>query len=162
MLKKHPRLLIGLLIVILSTFFFFCIMMIPLLISEPYESNKYNEIEVKGVNIIGTVINIKQNLNITINNDHPTVISYKFKWKGNELNSKFRTLDNDKIVNLKINDTLQIKYLNGESKVAGLDPFAFSITPFLMIPLPFFIIGLSLIFFSLKPYLTERRANKKI
>lgn len=160
MLKKYPGILLGIFITLLSLFFFSLVAIIPSLMKEPYESSNYKEIQNNGENIRGVVINKKENLNITINGEHPTVISYKFKLNDNERFAKYRTLENDKILNLKVNDTINLKYLKGETKIDALEPFSFSIMPFLFIPLPFIIIGIVIIILSLKPYLLERKIIK--
>jgi len=160
MLKKYPAILLGIFITLLSLFFFSLVALVPSLMREPYESSNYKEIQNNGKNIQAVVINKKENLNITVNGEHPTVISYKFKYNNNEIFSKYRTLENDKVSNLKINDTVSIKYFKGETKIDSLEPFSFSIIPFLFIPLPFLIVGLLIILLSLKPYILEQKIIK--
>jgi hypothetical protein len=160
LLRRHPKILLGLFVIAVSIFFFSLILLIPALIKEPYESKNYEEIEKKGIIIQATIVNIKENLNIAIDNKHPTVISYRFTLGGKDYFSKYRTLENDKLSTLQINNTVNIKYLKGESKIDGIEPFSFSIVSFLFVPLPFFIIGMLVIIFSLKPYLAEKRVIK--
>jgi hypothetical protein len=89
---------------------------------------KINNIEVQG--------------NISINNEHPRVISYSYQSADKLIDDKFRVLDSVKVSRLEIGDTIQIKHYNGQTIILDLKPYAFPTDILLLVLTPILIIGL--------------------
>jgi len=102
----------------------------------------YDRVDENGTTIQATVDNIEVQNNISINNEHPRIISYSYKGEGTLMEGKFRALDSVKVSQLHIGDTIQIKYFNGQTIVLGVKPYAFPTDIILMILIPFLLTGL--------------------
>ena len=101
----------------------------------------YLSINDKGETSTGTITNIETQYNLTINNQHPSIISYKFLADGKAFESKFKTLSPDQVDRMEVGDTIPIKYLNGESIITSLEPFSFHFGMFFIIPSVFLLTG---------------------
>lgn len=86
--------------------------------------------------------NIEIQSNISINDEHPRVISYSYNNGNLLINDKFRTLDSIKTSQFEIGDTIQIKYYNGQSIIDNVNPMAFPMELISSLFVAFFIIGL--------------------
>src|SRR5438128_7094 len=62
----------------------------------------YELINSKGTSGRATIVDIEIQGNISIDNEHPRIISYSYKDGDHELNDKFRTLDSIKTSSLKV------------------------------------------------------------
>jgi hypothetical protein len=105
----------------------------------------YDSITSNGKLTTATITDIETQRNITINNAHPSIISYKYVKEGVESNGIYRSLDPDKINRMDIGDTIQIKYLADSSMVVGLEPFTFPFDVLLNILIPFLVMGLMML-----------------
>lgn len=149
-LKKKPiPMLIGFLFTLIPL-----IVVIPLSIMFSTLGNDtpkidYELIESQGTETIAEITNIETQYNVTINGVHPTIISYKYLENGKEIESKYKVLEERKIAKLDIGDNLEIKSHNGSSIVANLKPYDFSLGFFLLFPIPFLIIGLPFLLYSI-------------
>lgn len=114
-------------------------------VDKTVPSVDYEEINKKGKLTIGEITNIETQYKLTINNEHPTIIGYKYKADGQEFNSKYQILAPDKVSAMKIGDKIEIKFLDNESIINGIEPSSFPVWIFVLIPFPFFIIGIVLI-----------------
>jgi hypothetical protein len=115
---------------------------------QPYEKYDHKKIEAQGVEIPAKITYIKVMYNVSVNGEHPVVISYSYQNNGQTSNDKFETFDLERIANWNVGDEVKIKVLGDESKIAGVEPFSFSFSFFYIIPgiflsigIPFFIIG---------------------
>jgi hypothetical protein len=115
---------------------------------QPYEKYDYKKIEAQGVEMPAKITYAKVMYNVSINGEHPVVISYSYQNNGQMRNDKFETIDLEKIANLNVGDEIKIKVLGDQSKMAGVEPFSFPFGIFYIIPgifllvgIPFFIIG---------------------
>lgn len=141
--KKRPALLrIGTLFMIIPIPVLLIFSLVFSLLEQDVPKVDYEQINKLGIVTIGTVTNIETQYNITINNQHPSIISYNYLANGNLMESKFKSLSPDKINRMQIGDTIQIKHLNGEAIITSLAPFEFPLEIFLIVPLTFFLIGL--------------------
>lgn len=142
LIKRRPRL----------TYFgaLFALIPIPIIIlfsailpqlDNDVPKTDYNKINVLGTLTKGTITNIETQYNLTINNQHPSIISYKYLNNDQESESKFKTLNPDKIERLKIGDEIEIKYLENDSIIPSLEQFKFPYYMFYSVPLIFFLIG---------------------
>ena len=99
-------------------------------------------IDKNGPIIHATISDIEIQNNISINSEHPRVISYLYKSGDKLIDDKFRTLDSAKTSRLSVGDTIQIKYYKGQTIITGLKPFAFPTDILSLILIPFLVIGL--------------------
>jgi hypothetical protein len=102
----------------------------------------YSIINEKGETITGTITNIETQYNVKINNQHPSIISYRYLTDGKSFESKFKTLSPDQVDKMEVGDSIPIKHLNGKSIIISLAPFSFPFGMFFTIPLVFLLIGL--------------------
>jgi len=100
----------------------------------------YEEVNTQGMLTSGTIMNIESAKEI-INNEHPAVITYRYKSDNQEVESKFQTLSLDKVEKMNIGDTIEIKYLDDKSIPTGLEPGTFTWDIFFYAPLPILLIG---------------------
>lgn len=120
----------------------------------------YDLINSEGKERIAVITDIETQHNVTINGVHPTIISYKYSENGKEIESKYKVLEERKIEKLEIGNNLEIKVLNGNSIVKDLKPYDFSTGFFLLFPIPFLIIGLPFLIYSLLKLKKELRLFK--
>lgn len=114
----------------------------------------YKEIGDRGKLTVATITEIEVQGNISVNDEHPSIISYKYN-NGNNDEAKgiYRSLNPDKIDRMNIGDSIQIKYLAGDSMIVGLEPFKFPFGMLYDIMTPFFVIGfisLILLYFRIR------------
>lgn len=114
----------------------------------------YKEIGDRGKLTVATITEIEVQGNITVNDEHPSIISYKYNNDDNdEVKGVYRSLNPDKIDRMDIGDSIQIKYLAGDSMIVGLEPFKFPFGMLYDILTPFFVIGiifLSFLYFRIR------------
>lgn len=112
------------------------------LIDSDIPKADYAEINANGKLTTAVITDIETQSNVTINNEHPSIISYKYFDGGNETTGVYRSLDPDKINRMDVGDTVQVKYMAGGSMIVGLDSFQFPYYIILAVLIPFLIIGL--------------------
>ncbi len=105
------------------------------------------EVDFKNVNDHGeattaTITDIETQYNLTINNQHPSIITYRYTVGGKSNESKFKTLSPDKVNKMEVGDSIAIKHLNGKSIITSLEPFSFPFGMFFTIPFVLLLIGL--------------------
>jgi hypothetical protein len=105
----------------------------------------YDELNLKGVNTTGTITDIETQYNTSINNKHPSIISYRYTADGRELESTFTTLDPDRVSLMHPGDSVPVKHWNGASVITNLKPFQFPYWIIYAIEGVFLCIGLSLL-----------------
>ncbi|MDT0295885.1 hypothetical protein ACFQ3R_14650 [Mesonia ostreae] len=120
----------------------------------------YELISSQGKEITAEIIDIETQYNVTINGVHPTIISYQYSENGKETESKYKVLEERKIEKLEIGNSLQIKELNGNSIVKGLKPYDFQVGFLLLFPIPFLIIGLPFLIYSIRNLKKEVKLYK--
>lgn len=160
-LKKKPiPTLIGFLFTLLPIFIAILITIIFSAIGNDTPKVDYDLINKNGTNGIATITDIETQYNVTINGVHPSTISYKYSENGKEINSKYKTLSPRKVENLNIGNNIEIKYLNEDSIITELKPYDFSAKFFLFFPIPFLIIGLPFLLYSLSKLKKELKLYK--
>ncbi|MFA8435304.1 MAG: hypothetical protein ACEPOZ_12370 [Marinifilaceae bacterium] len=108
----------------------------------------YDQINTHGKEIAGEITDLETKYNVTINGVHPTIVSYKYRVQGTEIESKYKVLEDRSIIDLKIGQTVRVKELNGNSIIAGVRPSDFSMGFLFLIPIPFLLIGLPFLIYS--------------
>ena len=140
---KYPLSGIGLTFIILSLFVFIPLITFFNSTKDANEKYDYDKIIAHGKDLIATVNSVEIQNNVTVNNTyHPQIIDYTFSDNGVTKKEKFKTLSNSNNKLFEIGDTINIKSLNAETVIKNLKPFSFPITLFYLIPLIFLIIGI--------------------
>lgn len=114
----------------------------------------YEQVNKNGKSTTATITKIASQQNVTINNEHPSIISYKYTNGSEEIETRYRALDVDKIRKLNVGDTIEVKYLSSSSIIPGLEPVEFALGLLLSILIPFLAIGLGLL---ISLYLSVRK-----
>ncbi len=122
-----------------------------------YERYDYSRIEKEGTVVQGKIVTIKINYSTTINSRHPKTIRYTYTNNGKEVAAFFKTLSPGPVDQLKEGDSVEIKVLNNESKIANLEPFSFPLYIFYIIPAAFFLAGSG--FFIALLLIRRKRSN---
>lgn len=103
----------------------------------------YDQITDHGKSTMASITNIETQSNITVNNEHPSVISYDYLTHDNiEIHGIYRSLNPDKINKMNVGDSVQIMYLANNSVIVGLEPFKFPLNIIFSILTPLMIIGI--------------------
>lgn len=127
-------------LVILSVFWIFLFSA-----KAPYEKYEYKEIVAQGIPLKAKITGISTKYNTTINNEHPAVISYAYDYGGKQMTDKMQVLAPDKVAQMAVGDEVNIKKLREESVLAEMEPFRFPFFVFLLLPVIFLIIGLTML-----------------
>lgn len=101
----------------------------------------YEAIDEGGKDYRAKVTAIEIQHSIRINGVSPAIISYTYLEGGKETASRSRILSKDALSRLEVGDTLRIRALSGESFIKDIEPYSFSVAPFLLFPIPFLILG---------------------
>lgn len=149
-LKKKPiPMLFGFLFTLIPLFLVIILTIVFSSLGKDIPKVDYDLINSKGIETTAEITDIETQYNVTINGVHPTIISYKYSKNGKEIQSKYKALEERKIEKLEIGDNLEVKELNGNSIVKDLKPYDFSTGFFLLFPIPFLIIGLPFLIYSI-------------
>lgn len=144
LLRERPTLLkVGVIFSLVAVFIAVFMAIVFSTLGHEVPDASYEEISARGIGTTATITNIETQYNVTINNVHPTVISYTYTDDGTYIESKFKTLSPDEVSRLKIGDPIPIRHLNGVSVITTLEPFRFPYGLFFLIPVIFLLIGLS-------------------
>lgn len=102
----------------------------------------YELVKANGTTTQAIINNIEVQSNISINNEHPRVVSFSYQNENKLIDDKFRALDSIKVSRLGIGDTIQIKHYNGQTIIADLKPYSFPTDILILILTPILVIGL--------------------
>ena len=146
LLKQRRTLFtVGLIFTLIPFAFGAILILVATLIDSGIPDPDYDNVSKNGKLTSGTITDIDTQSNITINNEHPSLISYTYDSEGRAITGQYRSLDPDKISRMNIGDTIEVKYLADSSMIIGLEPFKFPYDLFLIILIPFLIIGLTML-----------------
>lgn len=109
----------------------------------------YESVFNNGSTATGVITNIETQYNISINEQHPSILSFTYLVDGIKKDSKISTLEPAKVSALQIGDSVQVKYFESESIIVGFKPYSFPSSLFFLIPLPFLLIGFPFLFILL-------------
>jgi hypothetical protein len=125
-IRQYPLLLIFTAAsVVLSVAFFLLYSAIFAIVERDEPMPDYDKIEAEGVTAEGEITDIDTKTNITINNEHPSVIAYSYSRDGELMHDTFTTLDQNRVNFLLVGDTITVRYLDEASMIEGLEPFEF-------------------------------------
>ncbi len=159
--SRGPFALLGLVFVFIPMF-----ILIPMLLvlshtlGQPYERYDFDNIKRQGTAVAATITDIEPLTNVTMNGEHPRVISYTYPSEGGVAADKFQTMDLDKVSRLKTGDAIGIKTLGKESVIPSLEPFSFPLEFFFLLPGIFLLIGIPFLLIGLLPALRVYRLYK--
>jgi hypothetical protein len=149
-LKRKPiPMLFGFLFTLIPVFLVLVLSIVFSSIGNDTPKIDYDLINENGRNTTAVITDIEIQYNVTINGVHPTIISYKYSENEIEIKSKYKTLSENKVQVLKIGNEVPIKEYDGKSIITELKPYDFSIGSFLFFPIPFLLIGLPFLLYSL-------------
>jgi len=140
--QKRTHFSVGLIFTLIPFAFGAILLLVTTLIDSDLPDLDYDNVDKNGKLTTATITDIETQSNITINNEHPSIISYKYNGDGKETENQYRTLDPDRVSRMNLGDTIQVKYLADSSVIVGLEPFEFPFDMFFKILIPFLIIGL--------------------
>jgi hypothetical protein len=160
--SRGPFGILGLVFVLMPL-----LILVPLLLvlshtlSQPYERYDFEHITRQGTTAVASITSVEPLTNVTINNEHPRVISYTYPGAGGAVADNFQTMDLDKVSRLKVGDTITIKTLGKESVIPSLEPFSFPFQFFFILPGVFLLIGIPFLLIGLLPALRDYRLYKR-
>lgn len=102
----------------------------------------YELIDSQGIETSAEVTNIQVESNVTINDVHPTIISYQYLKNNEAVRSKYKVLEGKRIEGLQVGDNLATEELNGQSIIQNLKSYRFPVALLFLIPIPFLLFGL--------------------
>lgn len=158
---KYPFSGIGLVFIMLSLFVFIPLIAFFSSTKDAYEKYDYGKIISQGKDLTAKVTSVEIQKNVTINNVfHPQIIDYTYSDNGQSNNDKFETLTDANNPIFKVGESINIKNYNGESVIKDLKPFTFPIYIFYFLPLIFLLIGIPFFLIGLLPVLKNYRLYK--
>ena len=140
--QKPGHLIFGTIFTVFPFFFGGLFVLIFSLAGSDSPEVDYELVNTNGRTTQAVINNIEVQGNISINNEHPRIVSYSYKNGDKSIDDKFRVLDSAKVSRLEIGDTIQIKHYNGQTIIADLKPYAFPANILLLILTPMLGIGL--------------------
>lgn len=149
-LKRKPiPMLFGFLFTLIPLFLVLILSIVFSSIGNDTPEIDYELINSQGRERTAEITDIETQYNVTINGVHPTIFSYKYSENGKEIESKYKVLEERKIKNIEIGNDIEIKEYEGNSVIVGLKPYDFGMGFFLLFPIPFLIIGLPFLIYSI-------------
>lgn len=143
LVKKRPILAqFGILFTVIPLIILLPISFIFSSLSDETPNVDYESVFINGSMTSGVITNIETQFNISINQQHPSILTFSYLVDGIKKESKVSTLEPAKVAALQVGDSVQVKYLESESIVVGFKPYSFPSSLFFLIPLPFLLIGI--------------------
>ena len=130
-------------------------------LKAPYEKYDFKAITANGILKDAEIMAIDPVYNVTINGEHPDVISFVFENNGQKTSDKFETLDLEKIANFSEGTKIKILFYQNQAMIKDLKPFAFPVYLFYLFPVLFLIPGIPLLLIGLIPALKTFNLYKK-
>jgi hypothetical protein len=118
-----------------------------------YEKYDFKAITANGTLKDAEIMAISPVNNVTVNGEHPKVISYVFENNGRKISDKFETFDLEKIANFSEGTKIKILEYQNQSMIKDLKPFAFPVYLFYLFPILFLLPGIPLLLIGLIPAL---------
>jgi len=153
---------IGFIFVILSVFVIFpFVFTLSHVLINPYGRYDFAAINKYGSEKTAKITSIESVKNVSINYNHPSIISYVYENNGQPITDKFETLDLDKINDFAVGTEVKILTYQGQSVIKGLTSFSFPFYLFYILPAIFLIVGIPLLLAGLIPALKTYNLYKK-
>ena len=146
--------MLGVLFTALAIFVFLpMVFILSATLRAPYEKYDFGAITANGVEKSAEILAINPVNNVSIDGEHPDVISYVFENNGQKISDKFETLDLEKVTNFSKGTKITILFYQNQTMIKGLKPFAFPVYIFFLFPVLFLLFGLPLLLIGLIPAL---------
>jgi len=152
--------ILGLVFTIIAGLTFIPVGILVSAFAKPYEKYDQQRIDEQGAKKTAKITFITEIYNVTVNGEHPRLISYVYQDQGSMQVDKCQTLDLEPIANWKVGDTIDIKVLGNESKIQGVEPFSFPFYIFYAIPLMLLLVGLAFLITGVWPALKRYNLYK--
>lgn len=149
--ERRPFSILGILFPFFAIIGSIVIITILNLNKQPYESYDYEKIKKNGSEKNAVVSNI-EDANINVNGKNVKIITYEYN-NGEKVIDQFKTLEADKIADLKIGTQVKIKSFENQSVLKDIKPFVFPILFIFILPFIFLIIGIPFFLMSVLPSL---------
>lgn len=150
LLKKKPiTFLIAIIFIAMPTFFTIVFSLVFSSFGDDTPEIDYELISSQGKESTAVVTDIETQYNVTINNVHPTILTYQYTENGKKIETKYKVLEVRKIESLEIGDNIEIKTLDGNSIIKNIRPYEFPFKIFFIMPILFISIGLSFLIYLL-------------
>jgi len=153
MKRKGPYSIIGLAFIILSVMILLFVCPFWIAFRGENSGHNFDAIGKYGVQKDAKITYIKIVTNLSINEEHPVIISYEYDDNENKIKDKFETLDLENIAGLNVGSVIKIVVYDHQSMIKGVEPYTFPNWIFYLIPLPLFIAGIILLLIGLIPAL---------
>ena len=141
--QKRIHLSIGVILTLLPVGVGSIFLLVSTLTDSGIPKVDYDQITDHGESAMASITNIETQSNITVNNEHPSIISYEYLTDDNvETHGVYRSMNPAMINKMNIGDSVQIMYLADNSVIVGLEPFEFPLNIVLGILTPLLIIGI--------------------
>jgi hypothetical protein len=152
--SKGIRPVLGLVFIAVAVFLLIpMVLLISASLTQPYEKYDFDAINKIGTETSAKITFIKSLNNVTINDEHPVLISYQYENNGATIADKFETLDLEKISGFNIGTEVKVLTYSGQSVIKGLSPFGFPTKLFYILPGIFLLIGVTFFLVGLIPAL---------
>lgn len=150
--ERKPFSFLGIIFTAVSLF-----VILPLLLTltsalkKPYEKYDFDAIQKNGTEKTAKITYIGSMNNVTVNDEHPEIISYEFEDNGKVVSDKFATFDLEKVANFSVGGTAQVLSYNNQSVIKNLKPFSFPFGLFFILPGVFLTLGVIFLLVGLLP-----------
>lgn len=159
--SRRPYSILGIVFVFSSIFILFpSTIYISKTFTEPNEKYEFKKIEQNGIEQNAKIVNLKPVTNLTVNGEHPMLISYEYSKNGELKLDKFQTMELDKVANMNIGNEIKIKTFENQSKIQNLEPYSFPFYVFLILPFIFLLVGIPFLLIGLIPALRDYNLYK--
>jgi hypothetical protein len=143
LLKQKPNhLFVGGLLTAIPLFASLVILFIFSLMASDVPDVDYDLINQKGESAKAKITSIETRENVSINNQHPSVIHYRYSLSGKEVESSVEVLSPNRVSQLNVGDSVDIKHLAGNSIITGMESASLPLGVVVMALTPIFLIGL--------------------
>lgn len=105
-------------------------------------------INANGINTTATITRIEVQDNVEVNNEHPSIIHYRYQDNGKSVEDKFRTLEPGKVRQLREGGEVPIKHRDGRSIITTLEPFGVPLGNINAVLGGLMVVGLGLVYWS--------------
>lgn len=123
--------------------------------TQPYERYDFDNIRQHGTAAVARITSITPLTNVTVNSEHPLLISYSYPGASGPVADQFQTLELAKASRLQAGNTLNIKMLHQQSVIPSLTPFSFPFKYFFIMPGVFLLIGIPFLLIGFVPTLRD-------
>jgi hypothetical protein len=147
--SKQPYGILSIVFIVIAVFFLPFTFIFPAAFKGENDNYDVSGIKKYGSQQEAVITYIKTVSNLTINEEHPVVISYEYQTAGNKVKDKFETLDFENIASFKIGTPIKIMVYKGQSIIKGIERYSFPAFLFFLIPIVLFVTGIILFLIAL-------------